>query len=272
MAIATSTNFYSSAIVGQPQVGSDIDIHERNITPKFSIGFGFQRSDGNVYRYVQYGDAVNAGQLVGNLATNSNLASTNALVVATATADAVANEIIKPGAAGSRYVEVTLATVANNQFAGGTLIITKDTGLGYSYRIRGNTATGTPKSTTFRLDLYDKIKVGLDNTSDIAITPSRFSNLDTTVAPTLGTVSNVVGIAQAAMTADNYGWILTRGIGACLASAADSAYGAVICLATATGTYIQANTIANLAFQRIGTVVVPAAAALQYGIVNLQLE
>jgi hypothetical protein len=270
MAIATSNNFYSSAIVGQPQAGADIDIHGRHTTPQFSVGFGFQRSDGNVYRYVQYGAAVNAGQLVGNLATNSNLASTNALVVATATADAVANETIKPGDVGSRYVEITLATVANNQFAGGYLSITKDTGAGLTYRIKGNTATGTPKSTTFRMELYEKIKVALDNTSDIAIAAAKYANLYHTVG-VLGTQQNIVGICQAAATSDNYGWVLTKGVGSCLASTTNVGVGNAIIAAMMSGAYIQADTIANLFGVRIGSTIV-AGTASQYGIVNLDLE
>ena len=46
MAIATSANFYSNAIVGQPMAGSDIDVLERHSVPRFSVGYGFTRSDG----------------------------------------------------------------------------------------------------------------------------------------------------------------------------------------------------------------------------------
>ena len=45
MAIATSANFYSNAIVGQPMAGSDIDVHERSSVARFSVGFGFIRSE-----------------------------------------------------------------------------------------------------------------------------------------------------------------------------------------------------------------------------------
>ena len=196
--------------------GADIDVQERNTTPRFAVGFGFQRADGNCFRYVHYGSAVAAGTVVGCSNTNNNLQSINAIVVATATADAVANEIIKPGAAGSRYVEITLTTVANNQYAGGYLAITKDTGSGYTYRIKGNTATGNPKSTTFRIELYEKIKVGLDNTSDIAITSSPYADLDE--AATLTTTYNIVGVCMSAASADNWGWACTRGMVGVLSS------------------------------------------------------
>jgi len=272
MAIATNTNYYSNSIVGIPQAGADIDIYEKNTTPRFAVGFGFERADGNRYRYVQYSTAVSAGSLVGNLTTGTYKASTNAIVVATTTAAAVANEIIKPGDIGSRYVEITLASVAKNQFAGGTLAITKDTGYGFSYRIKGNTATGDPASGNFRMELYDKIQVKLDNTSDIAIAPSRYVNLAPT-NPVSVTVSNVVGATMAAASADNYGWVCTRGICAALASNTGIGYGHAIALAlVTTGSYMEFDTTTALVYRQIGTSVVPAGGAAQYGIVNLQLE
>jgi hypothetical protein len=271
MAIATNTNYYSNSIIGIPQAGADIDIHERNTTPRFAVGFGFERSDGNKYRYVQYSTAVAAGTLVGNPVTGTNKISTDAIVVATTTADAVANEIIKPGAAGSRYVEITLASVAANQYAGGTFVAAKDTGVGYSYRVKGNTATGTPKTTTFRMELWEKLKVGLDNTTDIAIASCKYANM-TYQTMVLGTSNNVVGVCMSSVTADNYGWVCTRGIVGALASTANTGFGAVVMPALQSGTYVEADTVGNLSFQRIGTVVVAAGGVNQLGIVNLQLE
>ena len=228
MAIATSSNFYSNAIVGQPMAGSDIDVHERSSTAKFSVGFGFIRSDGNMFRYVQYGDVVQPGCLVGNVQTNTNLASTTTLVVAPATAVAVNGDpvSIRPGAVGSRYVEIILATVAANQFAGGYLVITKDTGVGYTYRIRGNTATDNPASGNFRAELYEKIKVALDNTSDIAIAASKYVNL-TPFAPVEGTTSNVVGVAMCLTSNNDYGWVCTKGRVGALAKTTNTGIGNV---------------------------------------------
>jgi len=270
MAIATSTNFYSNAIVGVPQVGADIDVHERSATPKYSVGFGFQRADGNVFRYSQFGDAVLVGVLVGNVATNSNLASTDALVVAPATAQAVAGEAIQPGAVGSRYVEVILATVASNQFAGGYLSITKDTGIGYTYRIKSNTATNTPTSGNFRLELFDKIKVALDNTSDIAIAASKYSNLYPYVAIE-GTQSNVVGVTMAAVSNNDYGWVCVRGRTSALCKTTNTGIGNVATVSLTSGSYQQMITTSTLAYQRIGTIAVKGVDA-QMGIVDLQLE
>ena len=271
MAIATSSNYYSNAIVGQPMAGANINVHDRHVTPHFAVGFGFERADGNCFRYVQYGAAVVAGALVGNVATNSNLASTNALCVAPATAQAIAGEILKPGAAGSRYVEVILATVANNQFAGGVLSITKDTGVGYTYRVKGNTATGNPTGGNFRLELCEKLKVALNNTSDIAIAAPKYANL---AANTFveGSATNIVGVAMSAASNDNYGWVCTRGIVGAVSTGDDSGVGNVAVVSLTTGTYEQLITTTSKAYQAIGTIVVAAAAANQLGILNIKLE
>lgn len=270
MAISTSSNYYSNAIVGQPMVGADINVYDRNSTPKYAVGFGFIRADGNCFRYVQYGAAVAAGTLVGNGATNTNLQSTNALVVAPATAQAIANEIITAGSAGSRYVEIILATVANNQFAGGYLVTTKDTGWGYTYRIRGNTATNTPTTGNFRCELYEPIKVALDNTTDIAIAAPKYGNAYN-VVPIEGSTSNYVGVVMSAASNSDYGWVCTKGFVGCLTSATNVGQGNVAAASLMSGAYIQLQTLTSLAFQRLGTVIVPGVAS-QLGIINLDLE
>ena len=272
MAIATSSNYYNSAIVGQPMAGADIDVHDRHITPHYAVGFGFQRADGNCFRYVQYGAGVVAGALVGNVATNTNLASTNGLVVNSSSALAIAGEVLKPGQVGSRYVEITLATVANDQFAGGYLVATKDTGIGYTYRIRGNFATGYPAAaTSFQMELYEKLKVGLDSTTDIAIAAPKYANL---AANTFvqGTAQNIVGVAMSAASTDNFGWVCTRGIVGAVAAGADSGIGNVAALSLTTGTYEQYVTTTSLAFQHLGTIQVASAGAGQLGIINIKLE
>jgi len=272
MSIATSSNFYSNAIVGQPMAGSDIDVLERHSAARFSVGFGFTRSDGNCFRYVQYGDVVLAGVLVGNVQTNTNLASTDALVVAPATAVAVNGDpaSIRPGSVGSRYVEIILATVAANQFAGGYLAITKDTGIGYTYRIRGNTATNNPATGNLRIELYERIKVALDNTSDIAIAASKYVNL-TAYAAVEGTTSNVVGVAMCLVSNNDYGWVCTKGRVGALCKTTNTGIGNVAVVSLTSGSYQQMATITTLAYQRIGTTVVKCVDA-QMGIIDLLLE
>jgi hypothetical protein len=112
------------------------------------------------------------------------------------------------GTVGSRFVQVTIASVTADQFAGGTLHITDDTGEGYTYRIKGNTATGDPATGDIRLSLYDPIQVALDATSDIAITGSLYANLE----PATAAVDEVVaGVTVATQAAADYGFVQTSG-------------------------------------------------------------
>jgi hypothetical protein len=60
-------------------------------------------------------------------------------------------------------------TATADMFAGGYIITTDDTGEGKTYRIRGNTASGTPAATYTRLELYDKLQSALDATTDASI-------------------------------------------------------------------------------------------------------
>lgn len=233
MAVASNTNYYSNAIVGTPSVGADINVHEIHSTPRFAVGFGFQRSDGAKFRYSQFGAATAASRVVSvdvsesaiiaSIATNTGLASN--------TTTAVAGEIALPGAAGSHYVEVT-ATPANTQtFAGGYLGITGGTGQGYMYRIKNSSATGTPSTSRCRLQLCEPLVVSIDTTSDLTIFGSNYANLE---AATFTADALVVGVTMSAPSADNYAWIQTKGLALCLQDAETGVVGQPVFLSTAT--------------------------------------
>jgi hypothetical protein len=104
-------------------------------------------------------------------------------------------------------VELTLASVALNQYAGGKLIITDDTGEVYTYNIVGNTATGDPASGNIRVELQHPLQVAVDATSDFCISGSRYGNLEGATT----TDFDVVGVTLASQAAGDYGWIGTKG-------------------------------------------------------------
>ena len=60
----SSSSYFSNSIVGQPQVGADIDIYESSTSPKYAVGFGFTRADGCKYRYAHFGATTNRGVMV----------------------------------------------------------------------------------------------------------------------------------------------------------------------------------------------------------------
>ena len=210
MSLLTSTNTYNNAFAGLPSTAIEIDITATSSSPKFDVGFGFKRADGNKYRYVQYGGTVTAGNLVANNSTTGLMADTDNAVIEPAAAVAVSGETILPGRKGSHYFEFTKASIVKNQFAGGYVVVTGGTAIGHSYRIKGNTATDDPASGNLRFELYEPLLVTLDSTSDISVVGSNYSDVSVTVVGGLN--MHPIGIACSGGSDSRYGWICTHGV------------------------------------------------------------
>ncbi len=208
MAYSTSNSFGSTANP-VPQLAGPFNKFSIHTTPKYAIGFKVEQADGSVYRYGHFGAATNRGVLVSQDLSESSVADTDNSVIAPASAVAVAGDNTQVGAIGSRYVQFTLAAASVNQFAGGKLVVTDDTGEGYTYDILGNTATDNPATGDIRITLAQKLQVALTTTSDVAIFGNPYSNLEPATA---GTDEVPVGVACAVMAASNWGWIQTKGI------------------------------------------------------------
>ena len=273
MAYSTDSRF-SNAIVGQMQVGADIDIYQIDATPQFPVGQQFVRSDGAVFHYAHAGGvAVDRGVVVAQDYSGSSTIDTDDAVIAPASAVDVADEPENSvGAIGSRYLQLTLASISANQFAGGYLSITDDTGEGYTYRIRGNTATDNPASGDIRIELYEKLQVALTATTDVALTGNMYSNL---IVAGTGTDGLVAGVTCASLTAtESYGWIQTKGIATVLCDTAGSAGGLATLSQSVAGSYtpgyLNATSGANLAFPMLGYIVTPGDTT-GHGVIMLQL-
>jgi hypothetical protein len=276
MAVGTNT-YFSNAIPGMVNVGADIDIFETNLNPKWAVGTGFSRQDGNRYRYVQSTAGAAVGLIVSQDISETNNASTDALVTAPVVTYQMADEPngTYPGALGSRYVIYTLAAVTKNQFAGGYFVVGGDTGYGYIYRIKGNTATDNPASGKIRIELYDKIQVALDATSDTGIVGSIYNDVR---ACTAGTDFVAVGATVSAIAATYFGWIQTHGV-ACVLQSDTCTGGDIVTLsATVAGAYqtmgVGTTSVAAAVGQQIlgYSLQVPAAGTTGYGTIYLQLE
>lgn len=209
MAINSENYFSNSLPSGEASVGFGIDLFSNSELPKAAIGTRVKRQDGNIYRYAQFGAATKAGLIVAPDLNESARAYSANVVVATSSAFQQDSETTGtyPGMVGSKYVVLQLGTQAADKFAGGYITISSGTGLGYTYRIKGNAASGTATV----LELYDHIQVGLDATGDIAIAPSKYANVEPALA---GNTQNslAVGVSVTAMTNNYYGWICTRGV------------------------------------------------------------
>ena len=161
--------------------------------------------------------------------SESSLADTDNIVIAPASAVDTTD-----GTLGSRFVQITLASVTANQYAGGYFVPTDGTGIGYTYRIKGNTATDNPATGDFRLELYDPLKVALTTTTDIAIQGCIFANCE----PATTTDISAAGVACSNFALGEYGWIQTEGI--CGARGTASAIGRGGILSGTAGEFVTA--------------------------------
>jgi hypothetical protein len=122
-----------------------------------------------------------------------------------------ANEAMNPNAKGSRYMQLII-TATSHQFDGGYLVTVDDLGEGFTYRIKGHTITSDndPVTGNIYLDLYDPIHTAIDSTTDIAIAGCPYANLEA-VPITTAVDLIVAGVTCTNMSANDYGWIQTRG-------------------------------------------------------------
>jgi hypothetical protein len=184
------------------------DIYKVSLAPKYPLGFRVGRADGNVYRYGQFGTGVKASYLVG---PNFYAVAGSLPAAATGTyGTGIAGQVEYPGTAGSRFIVFTVAslgnagvgvTVVKNMFAGGYVVFTIGAGsdTGNCYRIKGNTASGSPASGLAMLELYEPLQTAVDAVTTMDIIPSMYSDLtvftsaaEYNIAPVGVTVSKTV--------------------------------------------------------------------------------
>lgn len=207
MAISDYARF-SNASQGLPGVGSDFDPYESNSTAKWALGTVMPDQRGNVYRYIHFGAAANAGEIVAQDFSESSQDESLTSILAAGSTQPVPNESISAGRIGSRFVEMTLSGVTADKFAGGDLAITTGTGVGYIYRIRGNTATNNPATGTMRFELYHPLVVAVDATSGAIIAGSRYANCEIASA---ATDNDIAGVVMATQAISKFGWVCTKG-------------------------------------------------------------
>lgn len=270
MAVSTDS-YFSNSIVGQMQIGADVDIYETNETPKYAVGQGFERADGNRYRYSHFGETTAVGTIVAADRSESEYAQNGAVGC---TGSTRGGEIFAANAIDSRYMEVVITATAS-QFAGGYLSVYTGTGTGYTYRIKDNIATTSINGVAGHvyIDLYDPLYTAIDTTSGICITPSKYANLET-ADYTADAV--VAGATVCGVTATDYAWICTRGNTTCLQGVQVATHGSLVFLSTNTagavcGASSPTASSTNLTQPFIGTMAAAGTNA-GYSIVYLQIE
>jgi len=275
------SNWYSNAIVGTPQVGADVDIYEVSSNAKFAVGTGFERSDGSVFRYSHFGGVLHvSGLLCSQDFSESGTAQSDSRGTNVADCTQLSGQQFDVNTTGSYYVQVGFGNISADRWAGGYLLISKDDSAlgvnhqGHTYRIKGNTASGTPAAQKLYIELYSPLQGTVGSTSDISICGSLYANLESATAQTDTQVAGVN--VSPILTADSYGWVQTKGP---VGIQADASYpataGDVVTLSdTDTGqcTHASEAYIASLFHEPIiGYCIDPGGADNEFAFVNLNL-
>lgn len=209
--------------------------------------------DGRRYRYVQYGSAVTAGNLVVAPALITNHQN---IAVQTAAAAGATSVLVTLGA--------TAATV--DQYAEGLLVVGVDgSGTPVTRKIKGNTSGNSSTTITVFLDTKEPLLYALTTSNVVSLSPNIFNGV--TASATAGLP---VGISVLTSVINNWGWVQTYGpVGAVNDAAGTlSALGKVKQSTTVAGAIV-ASTVATDV--QIGTVIQTTAAS-KSGLITLNLD
>ena len=174
-------------------------VYSSSATALHNLGEYMVTNDGRGYRYCKAGGtALVVGKIqqakAEDTSNEQELAITNAAV------------------GDLTIVTTSTVTLAADLLAGGYLIVSEGTlGVGETYRLKGNTAASAAV-TTFSLE--EPVRVATTGSCKVDVKVHPYSAV--IVAPTTQT-SCIVGAAQYAITASEFGWLQTRGVCAILA-------------------------------------------------------
>jgi hypothetical protein len=282
----SGSTYPSNAVQGWLQGIDESCIFDVDVRAKFAIGSGFKRADGNIYRYINTITGVAAGKLVAHNGVGLDVAYATSMVVLGTSATQQGGDPIGtyPSLINSRYILISLASITKDQFAGGYVTVARGTGAPYSYRIKGNSASATVNSVanSVIIELYDQLQASLaaSTTTYLSIVGSPYNYMELcTGTGTMATTNYIgVGVAQATLAANNYGWICTNGVTTCLADGTLTA-GCMISASAATAGAVQqfgvgtTSNASNVLFvnQPLGYCIDPAATTY-YATIYLQAE
>lgn len=206
-----SATYFSNSIPGAMNVAGPVDIYRVDTEPKLAVGTKIERQDGNVYRYAHIGSACVVGAVVApDLNSAARAYSANVLIApSSAFQQDVENTGVYPGAVGSKFIAAVIGTQTADAFAGGYVAISSGTGMGHTYRVKGNRASS---GTATVIELYDPIKVAIDATGDIVIGTCKYQGLMEAIA---GSTQNgmPVGVTVVAVAStSSYAWVCSKGL------------------------------------------------------------
>lgn len=167
--------------------------------------------DGRIFRY---GSAGATDLVVGNIVQSAAPIANHLALTAAAQAIGDGRGQLGPGGVLSAPIVVTPGATAGaaNLYAEGTLMIDTTPGNGYSYRISGHPAIVASTAFNLYLDPDETIQVALTTSSRYGLHHNPYKTVivaATTVAAMA--CGGVVNIITGNGTAENWGWLQTRG-------------------------------------------------------------
>lgn len=174
-------------------------LYDSKATAVHNVGEYIMTNDGRGFRYCKAG----ATALVVGKAQQAKAEDTSNEQEITITNAAIGDTTI---------VSTDSVTLAADLLAGGFLIVSEGTlGVGHTYKLKGNTAASAAVVT---FNLEEPVRVATTGTCKVDVKVNPYMSI--VVAPTTQT-SGVVGVAQHAITASEFGWVQTHGVCAILA-------------------------------------------------------
>lgn len=172
------------------------------------VGTRVEFDDGRVFRFCSTAEVFVAGEMV---AVQTCQATE---IDGGITAAAVGTKTLTIATTAITFFGGAAGVVAADRLSGGYLMITDDTGEGYSYRIKSNTA-GTA-AVALTVTLYDGLKVAVAADTDCIIVGPKYRKVTEGAVALSPIGACLVPTTGASSTVEAFFWVQTRGPAVCL--------------------------------------------------------
>lgn len=221
---------YSPILLGQ-------DGFVSSATQQHPLGAKGVTKDGRTFRYC--------------LAGASNLVAGNCIQSAAVIANHLANTppAVAIGATSFSYTPGATAGAAN-LYAEGYLGVDTTPGNGTTYNIKDHLAITASTAFTLNLDAEDPINVALTTSSRVGMIHNPYKNV--IQMPVTTATGLLVGVANYIITAGEYGWIQTAGIGSVLIAGTPALGAGIMSPGTSAGAAVVVTTTNLVVAQYVG--------------------
>ena len=165
---------------------------------KYMLGLKYETNDGRTYRYIENGGtALGAGLMTQQAVVNSDW---DDVVQTTGTAAAIGD------------TEITVAVGAlptANDWDNGWLVILDGTGIDHAYNIKSHNVPASGILVKVKIADEGGIRVATATTSEITIIKNIYK--DVVVHPVTTATGMALGVPNAAIGANEFGWVQTSG-------------------------------------------------------------